>query len=86
MTFWARAVRIVTGARSGMLTIWSSIGETSVCVVPQISTISAVMRSRCSVVVAKSTPRSKRCAASVEKLKRRARPWIAFGHQNAASR
>ena len=35
---------------------------------PQISTISCVMRSMCSTVVAGSTPRSKRWPASVEKL------------------
>ena len=41
--------------------------------------ISRVMRSMCSTVSAGSTPRSKRCPASVAKLKRRERPGHRFG-------
>ncbi len=82
ITLRARETRIRTGLRSGSAVIVSSIGPG---LPPQIARTSAVMRSMCSTVVAKSTPRSKRCPASVVKLKRRARPWIAAGHQNAAS-
>jgi hypothetical protein len=52
MTFAARAVRSVTGLRCGRFGAWSSIGPTLVSAVPQISTISDVMRSMCSTVVA----------------------------------
>jgi hypothetical protein len=58
-------MRSFTGAGVGMLTTWSSTGPQRVSLPPQIATISAVMRSMCSTVVAGSTPRSKRCRASV---------------------
>ncbi len=82
ITLRARAILMRTGRRSGRRVTWSSTGPGSP---PQIASTSAVMRSMCATVVAKSTPRSKRCPASVVKLKRRARPAIAAGHQNAAS-
>ena len=82
ITLAARATRRLTGFGSGSFTRWSSMGPASP---PQISMMSRVMCSMCSTVWLGSTPRSKRCPASVEKLKRRERPWMACGHQNAAS-
>ena len=82
MTLAARSARKVTGAGCGRLTCWSSMGPASP---PQMSMISRVMCSMCSTVDPGSTPRSKRCPASVLKLNRRDRPAIASGHQNAAS-
>ena len=75
----------VTGLGTGSLTRWSSMGPQAVSAVPQMSMMSCEMRSMCSTVWLGSTPRSKRCPASVEKLKRRERPAMALGHQNAAS-
>ena len=60
-----RVQRIVTGARPGRASTVSSTGPGCP---PQMSSIRRVMYSMWSTVVAKSTPRSKRCAASVEKL------------------
>ena len=85
MILAARATRNCTGVRAGMAGCWSSTGPHVVSAVPQISRIRRVMCSMCSTVDAGSTPRSKRWPASVEKLKRRERPAIALGHQNAAS-
>ena len=85
MTLAARSTRSVTGPASGSVDDLVVDRPERVSLPPQISTISAVMRSMCSTVVAGSTPRSKRCPASVEKLKRRERPATASGHQNAAS-
>ena len=65
ITFCARATRIVTGLRFGSRATRSTVGPGSP---PQISRISRVARSMPSTLLAKSTPRSKRCEASLVKL------------------
>ena len=62
MTLAARAERNATGLHSGKASTWSSIGPAEP---PQMSITNCVMRSMCSTVQAGSTPRSKRCPASV---------------------
>src|SRR6266571_5317322 len=83
MILLARLERSRTGLRCGSAPAASLIGPAAP---PQTSNISCVARSIASDVAAKSTPRSKRKAASLESAKRRARPATAEGLNHAASR
>ena len=65
MTFCARATRMRTGLRFGSRATLSTVGPGSP---PQMSRIRRVARSMPSTLLSKSTPRSKRCEASLEKL------------------
>ena len=79
----ARSTRRRIGLRCGKSPLTSVMGP---ALPPQISSISCVARSIALRVAAKSTPRSKRCAESELKPRRKDLPAISSGLKNALSR